>query len=50
MTNCTSKPIRFKGVKGRKVEAIFGGQTISSDGGGVLLRAADDGIGLLHSR
>ena len=47
MTNCTSNPIRFKGVKGRKVEAIFSGQTITSDGGGVLLRAADEAIRLL---
>ena len=47
MTNCTSSPIRFKGVKGRKVEAIFSGQTITSDGGGMLLRAADEAIGLL---
>jgi hypothetical protein len=47
MTNCTSNPIRFKGVKGRKVEVFFSGQTITSDGGGMLLRAADEAIGLL---
>jgi hypothetical protein len=47
MTNCTSNPIRFKGVKGRKVEAIFSGQTLTSGGGGMLLRAADESIGLL---
>jgi len=47
MTNCTSNPIRFKGVKGRKVEAIFSGQTITSDGGGILLRAADEATRLL---
>ena len=47
MTNCTSNPIRFKGVKGRKVEAVFSGQTITSAGGGLLLGAADDAIGLL---
>ena len=47
MTNCISNPIRFKGVRGRNVEAIFSGQTITSDGGGVLLRAADEAIGLL---
>ena len=47
MTNCTSNPIRFKGVKGRKVEAIFSGQTITSDGGGILLRAADEATKLL---
>ena len=47
MTICTSDPIRFQGVKGRKVEAIFSGQTITSDGGGVLLRAADEVLRLL---
>jgi len=47
MTNCTSNPIKFKGVKGRKVEAVFSGQTITSDGGGMLLRAADESINLL---
>lgn len=47
MTICTSDPIRFQGVKGRKVEAVFSGQTITSDGGGVLLRAADEAVGLL---
>lgn len=47
MTICTSDPIRFQGVKGRKVEAIFSGQAITSDGGGVLLRAADDALHLL---
>lgn len=47
MTNCTSNPIQFKGVKGRKVEAIFSGQTITSDGGGLLLRAADEALRLL---
>ena len=47
MTNCISEAIRFKGVKGRKVEAIFSGQTITSDGGSLLLRAADENINLL---
>jgi hypothetical protein len=47
MTDCISDSIKFKGLKGRKVEAIFSGQTITSDGGGLLLRAADDAIGLL---
>lgn len=44
MTNCTSDPIRFKGVKGRKVQAVFSGQTITSDGGGLLLRAVDEAL------
>ncbi len=42
MTNCTSDPIRFEGIKGRKVEDVFSGQTITSDGGGMLLQAADE--------
>ena len=46
MTICTSDPIRFKGVKGRKIEAVFSGQVITSDGGGMLLRAADTMLGL----
>ena len=46
MTNCTSDPIRFPGVKGRKIEAIFSGQVITSDGGAMLLRAADAMLGL----
>ena len=29
MTNCTSNPIRFPGVKGRKIEAIFNGHVVS---------------------
>jgi hypothetical protein len=32
MTICTSDPIRFPGVKGRKIEALFNGQVITSDG------------------
>jgi hypothetical protein len=47
MTICTSNSIRFQGVKGRKVEAIFNGQTITSDAGGLLLREADAMLGLL---
>ncbi len=47
MTNCASDPIRFKGVKGRKVEAVFSGQTITPDGGGTLIRAADEVLHLL---
>jgi hypothetical protein len=47
MTNCTSDPIKFKGVKGRKIEAIFSGQIITSEGGVMLLRAADEATRLL---
>lgn len=47
MSNYTSNQIGFPGVKGRKLEAVFSGQSISSDGGAVLLRAADARIKLL---
>lgn len=47
MTICNPKSIAFPGVKGRKFEAVFSGQAITSDGGGALLRAADKSIGLL---
>ena len=46
MTICTSDPIRFPGVKGRNIEAVFNGQVITSDGGAMLLRAADTLLGL----
>ena len=41
MTNCTANPIKFPGVKGRKIETIFNGHVITSNGGAMLLRAAD---------
>ena len=46
MTKCTPNSIQFPAVKARKLEAVFSGQHITSDGGGVLLRAADAAIGL----
>ena len=47
MTNCISNPIKFQGVKNRKVEAVFSGHIITSDSGAVLLRAIDNMIRLL---
>jgi len=47
MTNRNSNSISFPGVKGRKFEAVFSGQAITSDGGGTLLRAADCMINLV---
>jgi Transposase DDE domain group 1 len=41
MTNCTTEPIQFPGCKQRKVEAVFNGGNVSSDGGVLLLRQAD---------
>ena len=49
MTNCNPKPIRFANCKGRLVEAGFSGGDITSDGGAVLLRAADRMLGLTDS-
>ena len=46
MTNCTPNPIQFPAVKGRKIEAIFNGQILTSDGGSMLLGAADSLLGL----
>jgi hypothetical protein len=46
MTICTSDPIRFPGVKGRKIEVIFNGQVMTSDGGAMLLRSADTALKL----
>lgn len=47
MTKCKSESICFPGVKGRKIEALFSGQAITSDGGSALLRSADKAINLL---
>ena len=47
MTNCISEQIRLPGCRGRKVEAEFSGQAITSDGGSALLRAADTLIDLI---
>jgi hypothetical protein len=47
MTKCTSQSIRLPGCKGRKFEADFSGQAITSDAGGALLRGADIAINLL---
>ncbi|MYA67217.1 MAG: IS1380 family transposase [Gammaproteobacteria bacterium] len=49
MTNCNPKPIRFANCKGRLMEAGFSGGDITSDGGAVLLRAADRMLGLTDS-
>ena len=48
MTNCTSKIMKFQGVKGRKVQAFFSGQTITSDAGALLLKDADLASKLTH--
>ncbi|MEF2231425.1 MAG: IS1380 family transposase, partial [Pseudodesulfovibrio sp.] len=47
MAKCKAEPIGFPAVKERKFEAEFSGQAITSDGGGVPLRAVDTAINLL---
>ena len=46
MTKCTSKVVEFPSCKSRKVEAEFSGGAVTSDGGALLLRAADRALGL----
>ena len=47
MTDCTLSKIEFPRCRGRRVEADFGGGDISSNGGALLLSAADRRLGLL---
>ena len=46
MTNCTSQTIAFPACRKRSVEADFAGGDVTSNGGVVLLRAADRRLGL----
>lgn len=48
MTVCTTKKIEFARSKGRKIEAEFSGGNITSDGGILLLKMADQKIGLIN--
>lgn len=48
MTKCTPDLITFPGSNGRKIEAHFGGGEITSDGGVLLLREAENRLGLLQ--
>jgi len=47
VTDCTLSKIEFPRCCGRRVEADFGGGDISSNGGALLLSAADRRLGLL---
>ena len=47
MTDCTPSEIEFPRCRGRRVVADFGGGDISSNGGALLLSAADRRLGLL---
>ena len=47
MTDCTLSRIEFPRCRGRRVVADFDGGDISSNGGALLLSAADRRLGLL---
>jgi len=47
MPNCTQKEFGFPSFDRRKIEASFTGGAVSSDGGIMLLRAADQRLGLV---
>ena len=46
MTDCTSRELRFRAPSHHELIARFDGGDITTDGGALLLRAADDRIGL----
>ena len=47
MTQCNRNPLRFSSVFRKKVLADFSGGTLTSDGGGLLLREVDRHLGLI---
>jgi len=48
-TDCKEQPLLFQDLGSRKVVADFTGGTLSSDGGALLLRQVDAGLGLTRS-
>ena len=48
-TDCKGQPLLFQDVGARKVVADFSGGTLSSDGGVLLLRQVDAGLGVTAS-
>jgi hypothetical protein len=48
MTKCNQNAFRFEEHFSRQVVGEFGGSQLTSDGGAMLLRAADRKIGLLN--
>lgn len=48
MTECKSEPLQFANTNGRKVEVNFEGKEVSSDAGVLLLKQADEKLGLLQ--
>ena len=49
MTDCRNQPLLFQDLGARKVLADFSGGTLSSDGGVLLLRQIDRGLGLARA-
>src|SRR5947208_722845 len=47
MTDCNDKPIAFSSLGRKRVVADFGGGSISSDAGALLLREVDRHLGLI---
>lgn len=48
MTECTQNELRFRAPSGHEMVTRFDGGDITSDSGAVLLRAADDRLGLIE--
>ena len=48
-TECKNQPLLFQDLGSRKVVADFSGGTLSSDGGVLLLRQVDRGLGVCRS-
>jgi hypothetical protein len=48
-TDCNRQPLLFQDLAARKVVADFSGGTLSSDGGVLLLRQVDGGLGVTRS-
>jgi len=48
VTQCNPKPIQYPSCKRRKVEVDFSGGAVTSDGGSLFLKQADQKLGLLQ--
>ncbi len=49
MTDCTTTSLSFATLNGRRVEADFSGGALTTDAGALLLREADQRLGLLDA-
>jgi hypothetical protein len=49
MTDCTTEPLLFAGLKRQSIQADFGGGRLTSDGGALLLREVDRSLGLIDA-